>query len=158
MWLRPSTVRFPVQYHKFVTVDCDTNKLVEYRVEDIPESRFDEACRFMVRHFVPFEPKLVARNGQNDPSVLEDYYNLYMHAIRQKVSVACFKRGSNELVGVNILEVLGRNDANLTFSVSLAAPESSSKLVWTFGCQNSMEFMNSRNEFDCSQDYLRRRL
>lgn len=128
MWQRPSALRFPVQYYKFVTVDDrDTSKLVEYRVEDIAESRYDEACRFMVKNFVPFEPKLVARDGQNDPSVLEDYYNLYMHAIRQKVSVACYKRGSDELVAVNILEVLGRRDGNLTFTVSISEAAATSR-------------------------------
>lgn len=106
-----------MKYYKFVTRDRDSDKLVEYRVEDIPESRYEEACRFMVKHFVPYEPKLVARDGQNDPSVLEDYYNKYMHGIKQKVSVACFKRGSDEFVGVNILEVLGRNDSSFCYEV-----------------------------------------
>lgn len=133
MWQRPSALRFPVQYYKFVTIDRDTSKLVEYRVEDIAESRYDEACRFMVKNFVPFEPKLVARGGQNDPSVLEDYYNLYMHAIRQRVSVACYKRGSDELVAVNILEVLGRREnlhvPNMTFTVSISAAAATSRLT-----------------------------
>lgn len=112
--------KFPVQYYTFVTSDKDSDQLVEYFVEDIPESRYEEACRFMVKHFVPYEPKLVARNGQNDPLVLEDYYNKYMHGIKQKVSVACFKKGSNEFVGVNIMEVLGRNDSSFGFEVSFS--------------------------------------
>lgn len=116
-WQRPDELFFPVKYYKFVTRDKGSDKLVEYRVEDIPESRYEEACRFMVKHFVPFEPKLVARNGQNDPLVLEDYYNKYMHGIQQKVSVACFKRGSDEFVGVNILEVLGKNYSKSYFEV-----------------------------------------
>lgn len=121
IWKRPSDLKFPVQYYKFVTRDSDKDngKLVEYRVEDIPESRYEEACRFMVKHFVPYEPKLVARKGQDDPLVLEDYYNKYMHGIKQKVSVACLKRGSDEFVGVNILEVLGRNDSSYGFEVNL---------------------------------------
>lgn len=119
MWQRPSELSFPVQYYKFVTKDRDSDQLIEYSVEDIPESRYEEACRFMVKHFVPSEPKLVARNGQNDPLVLEDYFNKYMHGIKQKVSVACFKRGSDcELIGVNILEVLGRNDSSFCFEVN----------------------------------------
>lgn len=118
IWRRPRELCFPVKYYKFVTRDKDSNKLVEYRVEDIPESRYEEACRFMVKHFVPYEPKLVARNGHTDPLVLEDYYHKYMQGIKQKVSLACFKKGSDEFVGVNILEVLGRNDTSFTFDVS----------------------------------------
>jgi hypothetical protein len=116
-WQRPRDLKFPVEYYKFVTKDRDSENLVEYRVEDIPESRYEEACRFMVKHFVPYEPKLVARNGQNDPVLCEDYYNKYMHGIKQKVSVACFREGSDEFVGVNILEVLGRNDPYFRFEV-----------------------------------------
>lgn len=118
VWQRPRELRFPVQYHKFVTRDQDTNNLVEYRVEDIPDGRYEEACRFMVKHFVPYEPKLVARNGQHDQQVMEDYFKKYMHGIKQKVSVACVKKGSDELVGVNILEVLGRNNTGFTFDVN----------------------------------------
>lgn len=120
-WQRPAQLRFPVQYYKFVTTSKDrADKLVEYRVGDVPVGRYDEACRFMVKHFVPYEPKLVARNGQHDPPVLEDYYNKYMHGIQQQVSVACWAKGSDEFVGVNILEVLGRSDASSTFEVSLS--------------------------------------
>lgn len=118
VWKRPRELEFPVQFYKFVTRDPDTNKLVEYRVEDIPESRYEEACRFMVKHFVPYEPKLVVRNGQHDPQVMEDYYNKYMHGIKQKVSVACVKKGSDELVAVNILEVLGRNNTGFGYDVN----------------------------------------
>ena len=117
VWQRPSELFFPVKYYKFVTRDKDSDKLVEYCIEDIPESRYEEACRFMLKHFVPHEPKLVARNGQSDPLVLEDYYNKYMNGIKQKVSVACFKRGSDDFVGVNILEVLGRNSSNRCYEV-----------------------------------------
>lgn len=118
IWRRPGELNFPVKYYKFVTREPDSNKLVEYRVEDIPESRYEEACRFMVKHFIPHEPKLVARNGQNDPLVIEDYYNKFMLGVKQKVSLACFKKGSDEFVAVNILEVLGRNDSSFNFDVS----------------------------------------
>jgi hypothetical protein len=57
IWQRSSGLVFPVQYYKFVTRDKDSDELVEYRVEDIPESRYAEACRFMVEHFVPYEPE-----------------------------------------------------------------------------------------------------
>lgn len=118
VWQRSRELAFPVLYHKFVTKDKNLSKLVEYRVTDIPESRYEEACRFMVKHFVPYEPKLVARGVQDDSLLLEDYFNKYMHGIRQKVSVACFKRGSDEFVGVNILKVYGRNDPQLPSQVS----------------------------------------
>lgn len=110
VWKRPSELKFPAQYYKFVVRDKDTNELVEYTVKDIPESRYEEASRFMIKYFVPYEPKLVARNGQNDPDVIDDCFARYLHGLRQKVSVACFKDGSEDFVAINILEVLGKND------------------------------------------------
>jgi len=112
VWQRPLGLKFPALYYKFVTTDCKSDRLVEYKIQDIPADRHHEACEFMVKHFVSHEPKIVARNGHNDPLVVEDYYTKFMLGIKQQVSVACFKRGSNEFVAVNILEVLGRNDDN----------------------------------------------
>jgi hypothetical protein len=112
-WQRPGNLDFPICYHKFHS----KNELVEFRVEDIPPTRYDEACKFMIQHFVPYEPKLVSRNAQNDSLLHEDYYKIYMWAIRQKVSVACFEKDSDEFVGVNILEVLGKNDTKICHEV-----------------------------------------
>ncbi|CRK88579.1 CLUMA_CG002402, isoform A [Clunio marinus] len=111
----PHGMRAPTQFHKFVTTDKDQTKLVEYRVEEIPESRYDEACRFMLEYFVPYEPKIISKNGQCDPKVLDDYHTKFMNGIKQNVSVACFKSGSDKFIGVNILEVLGRYSGTFDF-------------------------------------------
>ena len=119
-WKRPTNLKFPKIYSKFVTTDIgDSNKLIEYRTVDIPEDRYEEACNFMVKHFLPYEPKLVSRNAKNDPQVAEDYYNRYMLGIKQKVSIACIKTGSENFVAVNILEVLGRKDYKINFEVTM---------------------------------------
>lgn len=118
VWQRPRDLRFPAQYYKFLARGRDGSEMVEFTVGDIPESRYDEACRFMVKHFVPYEPKLVARGGQHDPLVLEDYFDMYMSGIKQKVSIACHQKGCDEFIGVNILEVLGRDDPSPAFHVS----------------------------------------
>lgn len=120
-WQRPEGSN-PVCYYKFVSGNEKCDKLVEYKIRDIPENRYEEACKFMLSYFVPYEPKLVARNAQNDQSVLDDCHYVYMRALQQKVSVACFKRGSDEFVGINILEVLERdrqtNDNNCSYKVT----------------------------------------
>lgn len=109
-WKRPSDLKFPIVYSTF------TRNGEEYWIEDIPVNRYGEACEFMLKYFVPYEPKLMSRNGKDDPLLLEDYFNMYMRGIKQKVSVACLKDGSNDFIGINILEVLGRNDmpSNIT--------------------------------------------
>lgn len=110
-WQRPEGSN-PVCYYKFVSGNEKCDKLVEYKIRDIPENRYDEACKFMLSYFVPYEPKLVARNAQNDQNVLDDYTHMFMSALRQNISVGCFKRGSDEFAGINILEVIPRDYKN----------------------------------------------
>jgi hypothetical protein len=119
-WKRPANLQFPKVYSKFMAADVtDSKKQVEYSIIDIPESRYEEACNFMVSHFIPYEPKLVSRNAKDDVTVAEDYYNRYMFGIKQKVSVACIKTDSEDFVAINILEVQGRNDPKIDFEVTL---------------------------------------
>lgn len=121
IWKRPEGST-PVCYYKFVSGDAKCDKLVEYKIQDIPENRYDEVGKFMLSYYVPYEPKLVARNAQNDQDALDDCYNVYMRALKQNISVTCFKRGSDEFVGINILEVLARdyknNDNNCSYKVT----------------------------------------
>jgi hypothetical protein len=118
-WIRPAELGFPVRYYKFVTGNKDCDKLFEYRIEDIPENRYEEAADFMIKYFVPYDPRIIARNAQNDPELLEDYYGIYLRAIQQKLSVACYKRGSDEFVGISVLEVVGKNDPKIPREVNL---------------------------------------
>ncbi|XP_070492904.1 uncharacterized protein [Chironomus tepperi] len=116
IWKRPSHLKFPKIHLKFSAADITGGKeLVEYNIIDIPENRYEEACNFMVKHFIPYEPKLVSRNASNDIIVAEDYYNRYMYGIKQNVSVACVKTGSENFIAVNILEVHGCNDSEISF-------------------------------------------
>lgn len=131
-WKRPSgDLKFPMVFSKF------TRDGEEYRIEDIPEDRYVEACEFMLKYFVPYEPKLVSRNGKDDPLVLEDCFNLFMRDIRQKVSVACLKGSSNDFIGINILEVLGRNDVPSNIMVTMMLNSHLARWKW-IDCRESL--------------------
>lgn len=118
LWERPTSLTFPNVYEKFSIVDSKGIE-TEYQVVDVPLDRYDEACAFMIKHFVPYEPKLVSRNGKDDPVICADYYSMYMHAMKQKVSVACTRIDSDEFVAVNVIEVYGRNDPKSSFKVRI---------------------------------------
>jgi hypothetical protein len=117
-WKRPADLAYPVRYYKFVSGNRECDKLIEYRIEDIPENRYEEAVEFMVKHFIPSDPRIIARNAANDPDLLEDHHGIFLRAIQQKMSIACYKRGSDEFVGVNILEVVGKNDPKIPREVN----------------------------------------
>lgn len=56
LWKRPEKTEFPKVWTKFMAPDIDSDKLVEYRIQDLPESRFDDGIQFMIQHFIKDEP------------------------------------------------------------------------------------------------------
>lgn len=46
-WKRPGWSKHPKVWRKFTAKDNDSDALVEYRIEDLPESRFEEAISVM---------------------------------------------------------------------------------------------------------------
>lgn len=55
-WTRPKTSEYPKIWLTFEAKDIDSDKLVEYRIQDLPESRFDEAIQLMTMNFCRDEP------------------------------------------------------------------------------------------------------
>lgn len=55
-WKRPENSEYPKIWLTFKAKDVDSEKLVEYRIQDLPESRFDEAVQFMTTNFCKDEP------------------------------------------------------------------------------------------------------
>lgn len=55
-WSRPDTVEYPKVWRTFQARGLDSDKLVEYRIQDLPESRFEDVIDHMVTYFIPEEP------------------------------------------------------------------------------------------------------
>lgn len=55
-WKRPSVVEYPKVWRTFSVKSEQTDKSVEYRIQDLPESRFDDAIEFMAQIFCRIEP------------------------------------------------------------------------------------------------------
>ena len=109
-WLRPSSVAFPSFWHRFQARDSVTDNLVEYRVQDLPEDRYEEAIQFMTENYMPNEPLCKSRGGNSDEVFVKDFQRAWRAAIKQRVPLVCFKEGSEEIVGVNVNMVRGRTD------------------------------------------------
>lgn len=59
-WKRPESTDFPKVWHTFQAKDIDSNNLVDYTIEDLPESKFDEAISILVESFCKGEPMWMA--------------------------------------------------------------------------------------------------
>lgn len=55
-WKRPESVEFPKVWHTFKARDVDSDELVEYRIQDAPQSRAEEIYQFMGEYYIKDEP------------------------------------------------------------------------------------------------------
>lgn len=63
IWKRPQSTEFPKIWRTFTAKDSDSDRLVEFRIEDLTESRYDEAIEIMVQLFCNGEPLCTALGG-----------------------------------------------------------------------------------------------
>lgn len=55
-WNRPAEVKYPSVWTTFKERDSNSDELVEYRIQDLPESMFEEAIKHMIEYFITDEP------------------------------------------------------------------------------------------------------
>lgn len=56
IWKRPSSSEFPKIWSTFKVKDSESDEFIEYQIQDLPESRFDDALEFMIQVFCSDEP------------------------------------------------------------------------------------------------------
>ncbi|XP_055310814.1 uncharacterized protein LOC129573785 [Sitodiplosis mosellana] len=110
IWKRPNTIAFPKVWHTFQARDLDSDELIEYRIQDLPLDRFDEALEHMNANYNQDEPIAQVLDGGKQTEHLEDYKLAWRPMAEQKVPLVCFKEGSDEIVGINMLFVINKDD------------------------------------------------
>jgi hypothetical protein len=114
---RPVSLPHPQIYYTFTAKDKNSDCMVEYRVQDMPEECFEQAVDFMVKYFLPDETFCSSKNVPNKPSAIESFRAFWLDSLQQKLSTACFKNnGSEELVGANVLIVNTKQDDEFDLS------------------------------------------
>lgn len=103
-WQRPSNLEFPKIFNKFTAKDLDENKLAEYYVQDLPENLYEDAIKFLIEFYTPDEPIFECRNARSESQTIEDFSKLWMEILKVKISQVCFKEGSDEIIGVNLID------------------------------------------------------
>lgn len=108
-WKRPESVKSQV-WHTFQSKNKSTNELEEFIVQDLPREKNEEALDHMLKHFLPDEPICKARNVKSDGAALSEIRKLWTHVLNQNIVLACFKKNCNELVGLNMVCVITKNE------------------------------------------------
>lgn len=110
---RPESLSFPQIYYTFKAKDKNSDDVIEYRVQDLPEEKYEQAVDFLVTYFLPDETICASRKIPDKPKAIKDFRKFWIGAIREKLSIACFKNdGSDELVAANVLLVSSKDDKN----------------------------------------------
>lgn len=117
-WSRPDDVGFPLTYSRFKALDGESNeRLVEYRIEDLHEDRFEDAVNIIREKHLVDEPMKSSKGVRDCPiSVREMTENLW-GMLRQNISLVCYQEGSDEIVAVNILGVITEAESNAPHKV-----------------------------------------
>jgi hypothetical protein len=115
---RPENLPFPQIYHTFMAKDKNSDEIVEYRIQDLPEELFDRVLEIYVTQFLKEEPATNGLNFMQKPSAIETMKRIWIISMKKKLSLVCLKsNGGDDIVGVNILDVSARDDTGDEFGV-----------------------------------------
>ncbi|CAG9810681.1 unnamed protein product [Chironomus riparius] len=107
----------PPKTHSIFKAKCNlTGKIVDYKIQDLPEGRYYEAVELFVRDYLQCEPMCVSRKMHDNENTKNEFKKMWMNTIRQGVSIACFN-AVGTMVGVNILTVI-QKDGIKTFEIN----------------------------------------
>lgn len=101
----PENSSFPIVHYKFLAKGLNSDELVEYRVQDLPEEYNERAIDFMLEYFLPDEPFQQACSQEVREGAAGRLGNFYKEVVKSRVSLVCFAEGSEEIVGLNLLRV-----------------------------------------------------
>ncbi|XP_058456539.1 uncharacterized protein LOC131433932 [Malaya genurostris] len=111
VWIRPANVPYPSVWHTFKAKDIDSDRLVNYVVQDLPEERFTDAVNHMLGIFIYDEPMCRAKKLAEDPASVESIRVLWQEMVKQRLVLVCFREGSDEIVGVNMTYAASKDDS-----------------------------------------------
>lgn len=111
VWKRPAEVPYPKVWHRFQAKGLQEDGQLEwYTVQDLPEDRFEDAIRHMSEHFARDEQLNKAKGLDQDVIGMEEAVQLWKIMLPERLSLVCFREGSDAIVGVNILGVASKYD------------------------------------------------
>lgn len=117
-WLRPENIDYPQTYSRFQALDCDSvDKLVEYRIEDLQEDRFEDAVNIIRDKHLVDEPMKSSKGVRDCPISVQEMIENLWNMLKQNISLVCYMNGSTEIIAVNILGVITETESDAPLKV-----------------------------------------
>lgn len=128
-WKRPKSCEYPRVWHNFKVKKIDSDELEEYCIQDLPESRIEEVLEFLIENLCKHEPVCKAYgklNFQktnkynlkqtyftdiyNEKDIIKSFVRTWRSIINQKTVLVCFRKGSDEIVGITMNYIVRKYD------------------------------------------------
>lgn len=120
-WKRPQSELFPLKYLQFEALDTndsiETQKCVNFVIQDLESNRFEDVIKIMREKHLKDEPMYSSKRIPEDPVAFQEMTDNWRNLLQQKISLVCFKEGSEEIVAVNILGVVDEAEFDAPHSV-----------------------------------------
>lgn len=100
---RPEGSLYPKIFNSFEAKFKDCDKVEEYFIQDLTEEYFDRAVDFIVENHAKGGVLHRASNTLSSENGLMNVRQKYRSIFEEKVSLICFKSGSQEIAGLNAL-------------------------------------------------------
>lgn len=110
VWTRPESVPYPSVWLTFKAKAPDSDELVNYTVQDLPEDRFEEAIEHLIGVFIHDEPMCRSKKLAEQPESVEGIREMWRELVQQRMALVCFQEGSDEIVGLNMTYVSSKDD------------------------------------------------
>ncbi|XP_058456513.1 uncharacterized protein LOC131433912 [Malaya genurostris] len=107
VWTRPPQPPVPTVWHTFKAKDVDSDQQVVYRVQDLTEDRYEDLIQLFLDHFLEDEPIAVSKGITKNSPFCENMIKLWTGAIKEQMTIVCYKEGSDEIVGANMIVIRG---------------------------------------------------
>lgn len=107
-----NSCKTPKIYYKFEAKDRDSDELINYRIQDLPEELYEMALELYVKEFIPDEILSSSRDVHKNPLAVEDLVNIWREVMKQRLILACFRdidTENDEIVAVNILYISSKH-------------------------------------------------
>lgn len=116
---RPENVEFPTTYYTFKAKLKNSDEVIEYRVQDLPEDRFEEALEMMRTQFLPDESLCSSKGVDVDARSGKILCDFWIEVMKQHLSIGCFRNDEvDDLVSVNVFTIHNKNDPKEDVDVS----------------------------------------
>lgn len=113
-WKRPfdDAKHYPLIYSVFESSDVPDEVISNniFRIEDLNADRFLEAIKLLKTHYLVENPMMSSKNVLGDKISTAEIEEYWMNILEQKISIACFKDGSNEIIGLILLNVTSEQE------------------------------------------------